>query len=197
MNHITRNYTTLNELNDKKTRVIQKNKRISDNLHLNILVLIVLILFSFLLLDLIFNDLLIASMKKTFTPRIYVQEEYEDTMDIDVRKKSSNWKTRISPGLSMNFESPQNRMNLDYEVGLFFYHDVSYKDHDDSTRDKTQQKGSALWEKQWSPHLRLNLNDTFTRSEERLLESDGQIEEILKKRQIYNYNYGRANLGKN
>lgn len=127
-----------------------------------------------------------AAMKKTLTPRISVQEQYDDNIDLEPDDEDSDWITSVSPGISLALEGPDTSMNLDYQAGFSFY-------SDDSSRDSTGHQGQAAWEQRVSEHLRFHLSDTFVRSEDPILETDGGVE-IRRERGIYYRNSGEASL---
>jgi hypothetical protein len=128
-----------------------------------------------------------AAMKKTLTPRMSIQEQYNDNIDLEPDNEESDWITLASPGISLSLEGPDTRLNLDYEVGFSQY-------LDNSSRDSTRHQGQTTWEQDLSEHLRFRLSDIFVRSENPILETDGQIEEIRREREIYYRNTGEAIL---
>lgn len=125
-------------------------------------------------------------MRKTLTPRISIQNQYDDNIDLDPNK-DSDWITTVSPGLALALESKRTRMNLNYASGFSFY-------RNDSSRDNARHQGTLLWEEQLSRQFRLEVTDTFIRSEDPILVTEGQIEEVFRDRRVYYRNNGQVNL---
>lgn len=138
-----------------------------------------------------------AGMRKTFTPRISIYREYDDNIDLisnlDFAKldpngnivrfeKNSDWITMVSPGFSLNLDSPKTIMGLDFETRRSFYQKNSKKGTD-------LHNGTAQWEQQLSRNLNLEIRDTFSRSNDPILVSEeGLIEEVVGRRTYYRNN---------
>ena len=148
---------------------------------------LLIIVISLLLLGPGLNSTASAAMRKTFTPRISIQNQYDDNIGLEAWDENSDWITTVSPGLSLDFRSPRTSMSLDYEAGFSFY-------RDNSSRDNTRHQGTGLWEQQLSRHLRLEARNTFVRSEDPILVSEGLIEEVFRERRVYHRNNGQVNL---
>lgn len=128
-----------------------------------------------------------ATMKKTLTPRISVQEQYDDNIDLQPDDENSDWITLVAPGISLALEGEDTSMNLDYQIGFSFY-------ADDSSRDSTTHQAQAAWEQRVSEHLHFHLFDNFVRSEDPVIAADGEIEDIRRDREIYYRNVGETSL---
>ncbi|NVM21508.1 MAG: outer membrane beta-barrel protein [Desulfobacterales bacterium] len=140
-----------------------------------------------LLTGLIFPAAADAAMKKTLTPKISIQEQYDDNIDLEAEDEDSDWITLVSPGISLELESPDTTMALDYEAGFSFY-------RDDSSRDSTRHKGRADWDQRLTRHLRFQATDTFIRTEEPILETDERVEIVQRQRNIYRRNTGQVSF---
>jgi len=76
---------------------------------------------------------------------------------------------------------------LDYEAGFSFY-------AKDSSRDTTRHRARISWDQLLAEHLRLNLADTFTRSEDPITVEDDRITDISNERDVEYRNTGEASL---
>jgi len=147
---------------------------------------VLIILIPFFLFFLRFASTASAGMKRMFTPRISLLNQYDDNIDLQHENERSDWITTLSPGLSFGLESLRSRMNLDYEAGF-----VSYRD--DSSQNIVSHKGTGLWERQLNNRLKLTVSDTFIRSEDPILVGEEGLIEIFERR-IYHRNNGQASL---
>ena len=128
-----------------------------------------------------------AAMRKTLTPRISIEEQYDDNIDLEAENETSDWITLISPGLSLELEGSRTLLNLDYEAGFSFY-------RDNSSRDSIRHRGEITWEQRLTSHLTINVSDIVARSEDPIVESEGIIEDIQTEREISFRNTGEASL---
>jgi hypothetical protein len=117
-----------------------------------------LVLTIFLAMQL-FSGTAIAQTKSTFTPRVSVSETYDDNIDLEPDNEDSDWITVVSPGANFQLESQHTQLTLDYEAGFSFY-------AQDSSRDTTRHRARISWDQLLAEHWRLNLNNTFSRSED-------------------------------
>ena len=128
-----------------------------------------------------------AAMRKTLTPRISVEEQYDDNIYLLPEHEISDWITLVSPGISLDLETPDTTMNLDYEAGFSFY-------QDDTNLNSTRHQARAAWNQRLTRYLRLQVSDTFVRSEDPIVETEGEIEDIRRERSIYYRNTGEVSL---
>jgi hypothetical protein len=135
-----------------------------------------------------FSDIANAGMRRTFTPRISVYREYDDNIDLDHKDKKSEWITMASPGFSLNLDSPKTKLGLDFETRFAFY-------KRDSNRDTILHNGTVSWEQPLTRNLKLDIRDTFSRSDDPILvsEEDSGIEEVGERR-IYYRNNGQISF---
>jgi hypothetical protein len=129
----------------------------------------------------------VAQTKATFTPRVSMSETYDDNIDLDPDNEESDWITVVSPGANLQLESQHTQLKLDYEAGFSFY-------AQDSSRDTTRHRGQISWDQLLAEHLRLNLNDTFSRSEDPITVEDDRITDISNEREVEYRNTGEASL---
>lgn len=128
-----------------------------------------------------------AGMKKTFVPRISIRNQYDDNIALAYENENADWITTVSPGLTLRTESPGTQISLDYEAGFSSY-------RDDASRDSTSHQGIFRLERAVCHHLRIEMRDTFIRSEDPLLMTEEGIEEVFRERRIYHRNTGEATL---
>lgn len=145
---------------------------------------IILILF---LLSCLHTATTLAAMKNTLTPRISIYEQYDDNIDLQEDNEVSDWITGVSPGISLIWDGLHTKMNLDYETLFAFY-------QDNPSGDTTRHRGKAVWDQELSEHWRFHLSDRFLRSEDTILETEGEIEDIRRERRVYYRNDGTASL---
>ena len=128
-----------------------------------------------------------AATRKTLTPRVSLQEQYDDNIYLEADNEDSDWITLVSPGISLALEGPDTTMNLDYEAGFSFY-------QDDTDMNSTRHQAQGDWNQRLTPSVMLQASDAFVRSEEPLVETAGQIKEIRTERSIYYRNDGQASV---
>ena len=146
-----------------------------------------LIIILVLLSGLGFTVIAGARTRKTLTPRISLQEQYDDNIYLEPENEVSDWITVVSPGISLALEGPDTTMNLDYEAGFSFY-------QDDMDMNSTRHQAQADWIQRLTPSVRLQASEAFVRSEEPLVETAGQIKEIRTERSIYYRNDGQVSV---
>jgi hypothetical protein len=128
-----------------------------------------------------------AQTKATFTPRVSVSETYDDNLDLAPDNEESDWITTVSPGFLLELDSQKTQLDLDYEAGFAFY-------AQDSSRDTTRHRARISWDQLLAEHWRLNLNNTFSRSEDPITVEDDRITDISNEREVEYRNTGEASL---
>ena len=128
-----------------------------------------------------------AQTKGTFTPRVSVSETYDDNIDLDPDDEESDWITVVSPGANFQLKTQYTQLALDYEAGFSFY-------TKNSSRDTTRHRAQISWDQLLAKYLRLNLNNTFSRSEDPLTVEDDRITDISNEREVKYRNTGGASL---
>jgi hypothetical protein len=128
-----------------------------------------------------------AQTKATFTPRVSVSETYDDNLDLAPDNEESDWITTVSPGFLLELDSQKTQLDLDYEAGFAFY-------AQDSSRDTTRHRARISWNQLLAEHWRLNLNNTFSRSEDPITVEDDRITDISNEREVEYRNTGEASL---
>ena len=135
----------------------------------------------------LFTGIAVAQTKATFTPRISVSETYDDNIDLEPDNEDSDWITVVSPGFLLEVDSQKTQLDLDYEAGFSFY-------AQDSSRDTTRHQARISWDQLLAEHLSLNVNNTFSRSEDPITVEDDRITDISDEREVEYRNTGVASL---
>mgnify|MGYP006302733281 CR=1 FL=1 len=97
-----------------------------------------------------------ADMTKTVTPRISLEEQYDDNIDLEPDNEESDWITLVSPGVLLELEDHDTLLSLDYEAGFSFY-------RDNPSRDSTRHMAEIALDQDVTAHTRLHISDRFTR----------------------------------
>ena len=128
-----------------------------------------------------------AQTKRTFTPRISIEETYDDNIDLEANNTESDWITTVSPGFNVAVDSEHTKLNLDVAGGYSFY-------ASDSSQD-TYLLGTTLsLDQRLASRLSMRLSDTFTRTDDPITEEEGAITDVSRKRTVRYTNSGDASL---
>ena len=100
-----------------------------------------------------------VSGRWSLTPRVYVEERYDDNIFLTETNEKDDFITTISPGVNLNYEAPGGEINLDYELQRVLYDDFSELDY-------TGLRASALAQKDFSPRFGAGIRETFIRSQD-------------------------------
>jgi hypothetical protein len=129
-----------------------------------------------------------TDIRTTLTPRISIQEQYDDNIDLKPDSEDSDWITTVSPGFLLELQSQKTTLELDYEAGFAFY-------AKDSARDTNRHRARFLWGQDLSPYLSLRVADTFSRSEDPItISEEGRVVDIASEREVQYRNRGEARL---
>ncbi|MCF8131426.1 MAG: outer membrane beta-barrel protein [Deltaproteobacteria bacterium] len=93
------------------------------------------------------------------TPRITVQEEYDDNIFLRNTNIVSDYTTTLSPGIKLVANSDTNGVDLDYELGWVKYHKGTRNDY------IRHSGGLKLWQ-QLGNHLKIQLEDYYIKSDD-------------------------------
>jgi hypothetical protein len=130
---------------------------------------------------------LLPTTERTFTPRISVEETYDDNIDLTHTNEISDWITTVSPGFNLAVNTQHTKLNLDVSGGRSFY-----LDH--SSRDATRLGTTLSLNQQVSSRLSVLASDTFARTEEPLTAESGLITNVSQQRVVRYYNTGETGL---
>jgi hypothetical protein len=126
-----------------------------------------------------------AGTRVRLTPRLSLEEQYDDNIALVPDEKDSDWITTVSPGLLFEVDSRKTRFDLDYEAGFAIY-------LKDSDRDTDRHRLRFLWDQKLTSHLSFQLTNTFRRSEDPITTEGGRIVDIAQGREVEYRNFGRA-----
>jgi hypothetical protein len=126
-------------------------------------------------------------LQKTFTPRISIEETYDDNIDLTHTNEKSDWITTVSPGFNVVVNTQNTRLNLDVWGGRSLY-----LDH--SSRDATRLGTTLSLNQQVSSRLSVLASDTFARTEDPITTENGVITNVSRQREVHYSNTGQAGL---
>jgi len=109
------------------------------------------------LLILVLPDFVCA--RWSFIPRVYVEQQYDDNLFLTEEDEEDDFATVISPGVTLKYEEPTLRVDLNYAYRKFFYYDFTDLDYDD-------HRGRLVAGIDFGPRLSLGVRDVLIRSED-------------------------------
>jgi hypothetical protein len=121
-----------------------------------------------------------------FTPAISIGELYDDNIDLENTNKKTDWITTISPSINLNIISENGSLLFNYAPTI-----VRYKNQDQY--NTLRHSGTLTFNENFSSHLRFNLTDTFTKSEDPIEQSIG-IYGLRQTRSVYHRNDGDVSV---
>jgi hypothetical protein len=101
----------------------------------------------------------LAQARWSLTPRLYVQEQYDDNIFLTETDEQDDFITTISPGVDLKYETPTELIDLDYEFQRFLYSDFSELDF-------SGHRGRAEARKDFGPRFSVGVREIFIRSED-------------------------------
>jgi hypothetical protein len=101
----------------------------------------------------------IAKSKWSLTPRLYLEEQYDDNLFLSETDEKDDWITTISPGVDLKYETPTELLDLDYELRRSMYSDFSELDF-------TAHRGRAEARKDFGSSLSAGITEVFIQSED-------------------------------
>lgn len=125
--------------------------------------------------------------KRTFTPRISVQEQYDDNIDLTRNNKKSDWITTVGPGFNLGIDSEHTKLSLDCSGGYSFY-------AKDSSGDTTVLGSTLSLDQQLSSRLSVKLSDALVRTEDPITTENGVVTDVSRQRRVQYRNTGEAGL---
>ena len=140
-----------------------------------------ILLVSFLFLSPV---LACADYRFELIPRISVSEVYDDNINLDYTNEKSDYLTTVSPGIDLTISSANTSLSLDYAPTWVWYNEYDQY-------DTVRQSATLDFSQNLAQHLRFDLTDTYTRSEEPL-ETDEDVESARRTRNTYQRNTGSA-----
>jgi len=101
----------------------------------------------------------LADAKWSLTPRMYVEEQYDDNIFLTERNEEDDVIITVSPGVNLNYQAPTGVIDLDYEFRRSFYSDFSELDFSGHHGRGEAKKDFGTW-------LSAGIRETFIQSEE-------------------------------
>jgi len=95
----------------------------------------------------------------SFTPRLYIEEQYDDNLFLTETDEQDDFITTISPGVDLKYETPTELLDLDYEFRSSFYKDFPELDF-------AGHRGWLEARKDFGPRFSAGISDLFVRSED-------------------------------
>jgi hypothetical protein len=95
----------------------------------------------------------------TLTPRLYVEEEYDDNLFLEETDEQDDFITTVSPGVNLEYETPTADVALDYELRRSLYRDFS-------DLDFTGHHGRVDARKDFGPRLSAGIREIFIKSQD-------------------------------
>jgi uncharacterized protein (PEP-CTERM system associated) len=101
----------------------------------------------------------VVQARWSLTPRIFVEEQYDDNLFLTEKDEQDDFATVIGPGISFGYESPTALVDLDYQYRKFFYYDFTELDYDD-------HRGTLEARKDFTPWFSAGVRERLIRSED-------------------------------
>lgn len=101
----------------------------------------------------------LVQAKWSLTPRIYVEEQYDDNIFLTETNRLDDYITTVSPGVNLHYSTPTDIIDLDYEFQRFFYSDFPELDF-------SGHRGRAVARKDFSPQFSAGIREIIIRSED-------------------------------
>ncbi|RLB32701.1 MAG: hypothetical protein DRH12_19185, partial [Deltaproteobacteria bacterium] len=102
------------------------------------------------------------------TPSISVSGEYDDNIYLDPDDEVSDYITTVRPRLSLALVTQHTRLEAAYSPSFVWY-------NDEDENNTTRHEGSLRCGQQLGRYLRLDISDTFIKSEEPLETTEGIV----------------------
>jgi len=128
----------------------------------------------------------LAEYSFELTPRISVNRVYDDNIYLDNTDEESDSITSASPGINITVSSLNNTLSIDYAPTWVWYD--KYDQY-----NTVRQAGTLAFSQNMAEHVRFDLTNTYTRSEEPL-ETDEEVESARNTRNTYQRNRGSVSL---
>jgi hypothetical protein len=92
-------------------------------------------------------------------PHLYVEQQYDDNVFVTEDDKEDDFATIIAPGITMRYETPTRRIDLDYQYRRLYYYEFTDLDYDD-------HRGRLVAGIDFGPRLSVGVRDVLIRSED-------------------------------
>jgi hypothetical protein len=101
----------------------------------------------------------LAHARWSVTPRLYLEEQYDDNIFLTETNEQDDLITTISPGIDLKYQTPTTTLDLDYELRRSLYTDFSELDF-------TGHHARAEARKEFGPRFSAGISEFFIRSED-------------------------------
>jgi len=101
----------------------------------------------------------VVQARWSLTPRIFVEQQYDDNLFLTETDEQDDFATVIGPGISFGYESPTALVALDYQYRKFFYYDFTEADYD-------EHQGILEARKDFTPWFSARVSERLIRSED-------------------------------
>ncbi len=120
------------------------------------------------------------------TPSLSIEEVYDDNINLDKTDMKSDFMTMVSPRIRLDTQFEKKHLEFSYFPTI-----VRYKEEDGN--NTVRHTGSLTYGQDISRHLRLDLTDTYLKSEDPLEVTEG-VETVRRTRRTYQRNNGQGSL---
>ena len=128
----------------------------------------------------------LAQTHKEFTPTISIIEEYDDNIFLSDRNEISSYITMVSPGFNFSFLAQHTQLELEYAPTFVWY-------SESSVDSEVRHEGSLTFGQDITEHIRFDLTDTYTQSDDPLEGTEG-VTGARETRNTYKRNAGSASI---
>ena len=101
----------------------------------------------------------LADARWSLTPRLYLEEQYDDNLFLTETDEQDDFITTLSPGFDLKYETPTGMIDLDYELRRSLYSDFSELDF-------TGHRGWLEARKDFGPRFSAGITELFIRSQD-------------------------------
>jgi uncharacterized protein (PEP-CTERM system associated) len=101
----------------------------------------------------------LVQAKWSLIPRLYVEHQYDDNIFLTETNEQHDFITTVSPGVNLQYQTPTEKIDLDYEFQRSFYSDFSELDF-------PGHRGRAEARKDFGPRFSAGIREIFIRSQD-------------------------------
>jgi hypothetical protein len=101
----------------------------------------------------------LVQAKWSLIPRLYVEHQYDDNIFLTETNEQHDFITTVSPGVNLQYQTPTEKIDLDYEFQRSFYSDFPELDF-------PGHRGRAEARKDFGPRFSAGIREIFIRSQD-------------------------------
>jgi len=128
-----------------------------------------------------------AQIERTFTPRVSIDEQYDDNINLTKTNKQSDWITTVGPGFNLGIDSEHTKLHLDCFAGYSLY-------AKDSSLDTINAGSTLSLDQRLSSRFSVRASDSLVRTDNPITTANGAVTNVAQKRQVSYANTGEAGL---